>query len=382
MVAHEEDSHLTFQDRASACSNCVWSSLRRPGRKQAKALSGTPRLPEISTERRDQSLSHEDATETFLYLAYGSNLSNETFRGNRGIKPLSQTNVQIPELRLTFDLPGIAYTEPCFANTARRDPEKDVPDRRSEKDNDSESDAPHTTDYHKDRWHKGLIGVVYEVTLADYAHIIATEGGGSSYHDVLVDCYPFATADPAEPVPQFPKTKPFRAHTLFAPATEPGKKPAKDGGRLQRPDTAYAQPSARYLKLITDGAAECRLPYEYQDYLNDIRPYTITSNKQRIGQFIFASTWLPFIMLIFATEKLFTDDHGVAPPWMKVLAGALFQACWASYDTYFKDTFGDGERTVPKDKDDDDEDELRSSTKRKWLGRRRVGLSEKGLLEV
>jgi hypothetical protein len=38
-----------------------------------------------------------------LYLAYGSNLSNETFRGNRGIKPLSQVNVQVPSLRLTLD---------------------------------------------------------------------------------------------------------------------------------------------------------------------------------------------------------------------------------------------------------------------------------------
>lgn len=377
---YEEDSHLTFQNRASASSRCIFESLQQKGRKLRRQLATTSRLPEIGTERLEDARSGVDSAETVLYLAYGSNLSNETFRGNRGIKPLSQINVQIPELRLTFDLPGIAYAEPCFANTARRDPEEDIPQPMLQRDV-GDSGRPHTEDYHKDRWHKGLIGVVYEVTRTDYAHIIATEGGGSSYHDILVDCYPFTSSDPAEPVPQLPTTKPFKAHTLFAPATLPGEKPPKDGGRLQRPDTAFAQPSARYLKLITDGAAECRLPYEYQDYLNDIRPYTVTSNKQRLGQFVFLSTWLPFIMTIFAMQKAFSDDQGVAPTWLKVLAGAIFQACWASYDSYFKDIFGDGERTVPRRKHDDEEG-LQSSTKRKWLGRRRVELSEKGLLEV
>ena len=30
--------------------------------------------------------------------------------------------VFVPELRLTFDLPGIPYAEPCFAGTQYRDP--------------------------------------------------------------------------------------------------------------------------------------------------------------------------------------------------------------------------------------------------------------------
>ena len=113
----------------------------------------------------------QEKQKTVLYLAYGSNLCNETFLGKRAIRPLSQINVMVPSLRLTFDLPGIPYSEPCFANTALRSPDA--------LDHDDD-------DYHKNRWHKGLIGVVYEVTLSDYAHIIATEGGGSSYKDILV----------------------------------------------------------------------------------------------------------------------------------------------------------------------------------------------------
>lgn len=65
---------------------------------------------------------NEEQEKTVLYLAYGSNLSAEVFRGRRGIKPISQVNVYAPELSLTFDLAGIPYFEPCFAGTQYRNP--------------------------------------------------------------------------------------------------------------------------------------------------------------------------------------------------------------------------------------------------------------------
>jgi hypothetical protein len=281
---------------------------------------------------------------TVLYLAYGSNLCNETFKGNRGIKPLSQINVQVPSLRLTFDLPGLPYAEPCFANTGRRDPAKEESEFLSQHEEREK--------YRKNRWHKGLIGVVYEVTPEDYAHIIATEGGGASYHDIMIECHPFASSDPAESVPQNPSTPSFKAHTLFAPAMEPGEEPPKDGGRFQRPDTSYAQASARYLKLLTDGAAECKLPYEYQDYLKSLHPFTVTTQKQRMGLFIFTSIWQPFIILIFALGRVFADEKGILPPWLKWLTAAIFKSVWISYDGFFKPMFGDGERSIPDGGDD------------------------------
>ena len=99
---------------------------------------------------------------SLIVLGYGSNLSAETFRGKRGIRPLSQVNVVVPEIALAFNLPGVPYSEPCFANTVYRTVE-------------DETSSKHTDEYHKDRWHKGLVGVVYEVTKEDFAHIIATE---------------------------------------------------------------------------------------------------------------------------------------------------------------------------------------------------------------
>ena len=320
------------------------TSLRHPKPKRVFAP-----IPKTSQDRLDASLNDAplDATaitpsdisaakekgKTVLYLAYGSNLCNETFRGVRGIKPLSQVNVLVPSLRLTFDLAGIPYAEPCFANSARRIPDAPLP-------------SPSEPHYHKDRWQKGLVGVVYEVTLADYAHIIATEGGGASYHDILIDCHVLPFADT---VPSTPTTAPFKAHTLFAPTVRPDE--ARTSDRISRPDPSYAQPSARYLKLITDGATECELPAEYQVYLHNIRPYTITTRKQAAGKALFTAIWMPFILMIFAMSKRLQDDKGRAPKWFAKLAAMIFAGMWLSYDGVFRGTFGDGERTIGDEMD-------------------------------
>lgn len=267
------------------------------------------------------------APDTVLYLAYGSNLSAETFKGTRGIKPLSAVNVLVPSLALTFDLPGIPYSEPCFANTRQREVGK--------------SQEYTDQDYHKDRWQKGLVGVVYEVTPEDYATIIATEGGGSSYTDILVPCYTIPSG--SRIVNPHPTTKPFVAHTLFAPVNSP------NAGRSHRSDPSYAQPSARYLKLIRDGADEHGLPEEYREYLADLRPFQITTTRQRIGQTLFAGFWMPVILALFAVGRLLADERGRTPGWFQKIQGGVFAVLWASYDNVFKGAFGDGERTIGDD---------------------------------
>lgn len=343
--------------------------------------------PITSLEGSQQSISHylglsEEQRGTVLYLAYGSNLSNEKFKGDRGVEPLSQVNVQVPSLRLTFDLSGIPYAEPCFANTGLRDPDKDVPDQDLSNNHNEKSPLlgrrVGPRDYCKTKWHKGLVGVVYEVTPKDYAHIIATEGGGAGYHDILVDCHPFASSDPDIPVPQTPILPAFKAHTLYAPPAPSDGEPPEGGGRLGRPDPNYAQPSARYLKLLTDGADELRLPYEYQDYLQSIRTYTITTGKQRVGQFVFLGVWMPFIALLFAMGSMFADKDGRLPMWMRALSGAIFQAVWASYDAFFKPMFGDGERSIPDGGDEmtDADDDMRTSISRGRQSRRGVDIEK------
>jgi hypothetical protein len=116
--------------------------------------------------------------------------------------------------------------------------------------------------------------------------------------------------------------------------------------RNARPDPSYAQPSARYLKLITDGATECQLPAEYQAYLCDIRPYTITTKSQAIGKALFLSLWMPIILTILALSRQLQDDKGRAPKWFADFSAMAFTGMWTCYDNVFKGAFGDGERTI------------------------------------
>jgi hypothetical protein len=316
----------SFKRRKSRCQY----SYRAPCTSRSRRLESLADRPLDLSELEQQTAQGQTSLkDTVLYLAYGSNLCVETFRGKRGIRPISQVNVLVPELVATFDLPGVPYSEPCFANTCYRQLDPVAQTDSSEKD----KPLLQPSDYHKDRWQKGLVGVVYEVTKSDYAHIIATEGGGAGYQDVVVDCYTLSD-DPTEEVPLHPKGETFKAHTLFSPP------------RIIRPDPSYAQPSARYLKLITDGAKECSLPYEYQTYLTSIRPYELTTTKQRLGQFVFLSTWAPAFALIFGAGNIFLDKNGQYPGWYKAFANAVFVAVWASYDKFFKNLFGDGERTI------------------------------------
>lgn len=250
----------------------------------------------------------EPASENVFYLAYGSNLCAATFIGRRQIRPISATNVVVPSLALTFDLPGIAYLEPRFANVryVTNAPETENT-RLLEKDSG---------------WQGGLIGVVYEITPEDYAKILATEGGGAAYQDVIVETFPIpANSADAEPI---------LAHTLLAPVLHV---------------RGEAQPSKRYLDLIRMGADEHRLPQEYRTWLAGLQEYRRTSWRQSVGAVVWAALWLPLTLTLIVLTKVLAGGDGRAPHWILVLQRGLMTLMWASYDGGFKKMFGDGERT-------------------------------------
>lgn len=305
--------------------------------------------------------SDETPSETVLYLAYGSNLSIEKFRGDRGIEPISQVNVYVPELRLTFDLPGVPYLEPCFAGTEHKtqkqyhdeftaeecevDNEKGFVYRTTSETTDALESGrqPGSSGFRKDQWHRPLIGVVYEVTLKDYAHIIATEGGGSGYHDIVTTCYPFPTKYSShDPTPSQPTGTPFKAHTLLSPS----KSSYGRHSHAIRPVQSYAQPSARYLKFITDGAAELDFPDDYRAYLASIRPYKITTLGQRVGQIMAIVLLVPFMVLLMVLGRLLADENGVMPRWLAKVFDTMRESVWWFYDVVLRKTLGDGERSI------------------------------------
>ena len=102
------------------------------------------------------------------YLAYGSNMKSSTMKC-RGIDVLDTKTVKVPSYVLTFDVFGLAYSEPSMASIARYT--RAPPSGRD--------DEPHDVpDAH---------GIAYRITPADLARVIATEGGGVAYNEVVVE---------------------------------------------------------------------------------------------------------------------------------------------------------------------------------------------------
>lgn len=280
---------------------------------------------------KDDCTAHGDdpsAPDTVLYLAYGSNMCAQTFLGMRKIKPLSQMNVYVPSLRLTFRLPGVAYMEPCFANVDYRNDTSEKPDGHPDKN-----------------WDGCLVGVVYEVTKPDWRNIMRTEGGGASYKEIVVPCIPLSGKTGVT----LPET--FMARTLHAPPTPDHKRPGNCGwwDRLTtgpyRPRDDYAQPSLRYIKLLRTGAQEHNLPQVYKDYLELIQPYKATHTGQKIGKAFFVLVFGPLFLFLMRVAALFADESGRTPKVLSASMTILSNMMWISYDYIFRPIFGDGERT-------------------------------------
>lgn len=290
-----------------------------------------PKVPTPDADALPLAAGKDSAGPNVLYLAYGSNLNSVTFEGRRGIKPVSATVVSVPSLRLTFDLPGIPYLEPRFANVQLM----------SEKPEAMEGTALLSQGYRDgqedDNPVPSLVGVVYEVTPTDFATIIATEGGGSSYQDVVVDCFPISSS------PSPSSAEPLKAHTLLAPQSKTRNHPA--------------QSSARYLGLISTGAVEHGLPLSYRNYLARYRPYQATSARQRIGRAVFGGFWLPVVFSVFGLARIVQGPGGRAPAWAARLNRMLFSTMWWSYDWGFKQVFGNGEHTVGDEVEEAEEEE-------------------------
>ena len=117
---------------------------------------------------------------------------------------------------------------------------------------------------------------------------------------------------------------------------------------------AHLIDAAERVEVVHVGAAERRLPYEYQAYLHGIRPYRITTRRQQLGMLLYLAIWGPiFILLLQVLAPMFARKDGTLPHWLAAVVRFLFSASWASYDRVFRPVFGDGERTIGEGRDED-----------------------------
>ncbi len=149
---------------------------------------------------------------TVWYFAYGSNMQTATFRGRRGVVHARAVPARLPGWRLVLDKPPLLPIGEAMANV--------IPDTGAV-----------------------VLGVAYEITPADLAHVDLTEGVLiGNYRRVAVSVTPLTS--PLGPIPAFTLTSDRRDDTLL--------------------------PSFRYMACLIAGAEEHGLPEEYVDFLRTV----------------------------------------------------------------------------------------------------------------
>ena len=147
---------------------------------------------------RDKTVGNGDQ---IWYFGYGSNMCSSVMQ-RRGLKLLDIQAVKLPGHLLTFDVFGLPYSEPAMASIA----EYSI---ISDETRDPDSVRP-----------PEVSGVAYLLSLQDFRRLVATEGGGVAYKEILVRGYQIHRA-----------SEPLDMRTLIA----------------RFPRRPNAAPSARYL---------------------------------------------------------------------------------------------------------------------------------------
>jgi hypothetical protein len=146
------------------------------------------------------------------YFAYGSNMEAGTFRGRRNIEPLRALPARAPGWRLVLDKPTLLAVGEAVANIVR-DPGAEV------------------------------LGVLYEVTADDLAHIELTEGVRIGVYQRVDVPVVSLTVPPLE----------VMAASLSSPRRD-----------------ASRRPSQRYMACVIRGAEEHGLPAAWIEYLRSV----------------------------------------------------------------------------------------------------------------
>ncbi|KAF2729069.1 hypothetical protein EJ04DRAFT_516215, partial [Polyplosphaeria fusca] len=241
---------------------------------------------------------------TLWYFAYGSNMSSAKFTGSRGIVPLKSKLVRIPGWVLTMEIPGVPYAEPSFSAIRRRE------------DSEAEQGQP------------DVAGVAYLITLAQYQKVVASEGGGIAYNDVLLDGVSVEDEERTQCLGGSRGLGGLQLRTLAAAMT-----------RWPQPT-----PSGRYMTLLRDGAHEIGLPSAYQTYLADIPVLDpFPSARTRLGAKVFLAIWGPIFSALEKLTKFNLRRDGTSPLWVIFVVRNTILVMWAVHDYIFAPLFGRGD---------------------------------------
>ena len=220
-----------------------------------------------------------------IYFAYGSNVGTKTITGVRGVKPSASYPAILRDYRLVFNVPGLPYVEPGFASV------KPVLPGASPDDDTTDQLA---------RYEREVHGVAHVVTEEEWRVILRTESGYAREEVTLREFLPGVDA-PARLI---------EATTLVYPDIA-------SGGELL--------PSARYIDLLREGAAEWNLDEGWQRYLRDrVRSYDPAGDPMRTaGAAVAAASLAPLAVasaplgIAAAARGALERVGGLGIPWRR-----------------------------------------------------------------
>jgi hypothetical protein len=261
-----------------------------------------------------------------------------TFLKRRGIKPLHSLAVHVPTLELVFDLAALPYFEPRMANvrTISTLAARSTPSFLHQWDDPAAPNEP-----------RGLIGVAYYITVEDLARVYATEGGGSSYNLVDVECWSIPKEDEPDEKPKKVIAKVLIVKKQTRIRSVPGQASSRYLNILRK--GARGKLTLAFAILISEGIltlySENNLPASYIAYLDSLQHYQKTSVLQWIGGILLVLLCAPIFITIFTVAKILNDDEGRSPGWLQTLSVWIGHGTWTIHDTIWKPIFGNGEQT-------------------------------------
>ncbi|KAL3432236.1 hypothetical protein BDV09DRAFT_197936 [Aspergillus tetrazonus] len=245
--------------------------------------------------------------EKVWYFGFGSNLKTSVMR-SRGIEPLAAKPVRVPGYVLTFDVFGLPYSEPAMASISRYVV-------NASKDSGVDTDPPM------------VHGVAYLLSRADLVRLIGTEGGGVAYREAIVEGFPIRTGSGS--INEEECMKPISMTTLVA----------------RYPRRPNAAPSARYLKIIKEGAEEHGLPDEYCGYLGSLPCFVPDKTWLHwLGAVIFLCVGRRAVWILARiVRRAVSRNNGMCPAWYGFLILYAYTAMWLWHDYIHAPMFGRGD---------------------------------------
>ncbi|GAA5872265.1 hypothetical protein JCM8547_004797 [Rhodosporidiobolus lusitaniae] len=227
-----------------------------------------------------------------------------------GAHPISSSTARIRDAWLTFDLPGVPFLEPVYANALVKGVNDEGEWYSGFGEKNEQQDERETEAYKRFVWERSCPGVPFEGALPPNLEGIVYELSQADYNLVLSRAqasFPSSPLNPAALVPvrcikfkDGDDSKPSGEVTADLLVAMPKSRPAG------------LQPTQQYLGLVVRGAFLSALSLPYLNYLTLLRPYVPSTPEKRLTRSLFRLLLVPSFLIFHLPSK------ALGPWWAKL----------------------------------------------------------------